>query len=112
MGSGSLLFVAGLRHLSFGAMTNGLHLDHLALASVHAWDNVVRYCYHLGARWLGGTDDYATSDEYDFYFAQVEMQDGTKLEILEPLPVVDVGIEFGGVHPDHLLQRIAEEIES
>jgi len=64
-------------------------LDHLALASHQAWDNLIRYCYHLGARWTGG----ASEDEMTaFYFAQVEFAGGTKLEFLQPNP--DPGSDF------------------
>lgn len=89
-----------------------MQLDHLALASRHAWDNVVRYAYHLGARWMGGSNEYETEDE-PFYFAQVEMQGGTKLEFLEPLPVE--GSEFinrflhrNGPGPHHFTFKVPD----
>ena len=31
-------------------------LDHLALASARAWDNLERYVRQFGGRWLGGPD--------------------------------------------------------
>jgi methylmalonyl-CoA/ethylmalonyl-CoA epimerase len=62
-------------------------MDHLAVASTHAWDNVIRYAYHLGGRWLGGPDNDETSNAGDdFYFCQVEFDEGTKIEILEAIP--------------------------
>lgn len=93
-------------------MTESIHLDHVALASRHAWDNVVRYGHHMGARWMGGTNDYAT-EEYDFYFAQMEFASGTKLEFLEPLEVE--GSEFirrflhrNGPGPHHLTFKVPD----
>ncbi len=59
-----------------------IQMDHVALASPHAWDQVIRYAYQLGGRWLGGP---TTDDNSAFYFCQVEMEGGTKLELLEPL---------------------------
>lgn len=62
-------------------------MDHLAVASHRAWDNVIRYGYHLGGRWLGGPDNDESSDAGDaFYFCQVEFEAGTKIEILEAIP--------------------------
>ncbi len=56
-------------------------MDHLALASRRAWDNVARYCGELGGRWLGGPTEL---DVDPFYFCQVEFLGGTKLEFIEP----------------------------
>lgn len=99
-------------------------LDHLALASVQAWDNVIRYCYHLGARWIGGLDPDDPSDQEtsgskpsdnvgEFYFAQAEMANGTKLEFLEPIP--GPGSEFlrrflhrNGPGPHHLTFKVPD----
>lgn len=62
-------------------------MDHLAVASDHAWDNVIRYAYHLGGRWMGGPDNDPTFEMEDrFYFCQVEFAHGTKIEILEAIP--------------------------
>jgi methylmalonyl-CoA/ethylmalonyl-CoA epimerase len=58
-----------------------MRLDHVALASLHAWDNVIRYCYQLGGEWLGGP---GIEDGGGFYFCQVGFEGGTKLELLEP----------------------------
>jgi methylmalonyl-CoA/ethylmalonyl-CoA epimerase len=62
-------------------------MDHLAVASHRAWDNLIRYGYDLGGKWLGGPDnDPNTERELLFYFCQVEFDGGTKIEILEALP--------------------------
>lgn len=62
-------------------------MDHLAVASTHAWDNLVRYCYDLGGRWLGGPDnDPDRADDGGFYFCQIEFAAGTKIEVLEAIP--------------------------
>ncbi len=92
------------------APLTGPTLDHLALASQRAWDNVVRYCYHLGARWLGGPPD---GEPTPFYFSQVRMAGGTKLEFLQPLP--DDGSNFlrrflyrNGPGPHHLTFKVPD----
>lgn len=84
-------------------------LDHLALASFHAWDNVTRYCDQLGARWLGGPSGH---EPRPFYFCQLEMAGGTKLELLEP--VESPGSDFlrrflhrNGPGPHHLTFKVA-----
>lgn len=71
----------------------GPDLDHLALASTRAADNLIRYCHQLGARWLGGADPGTEATEQneadggpEFYFGQAEFAGGTKLEFLQPLP--------------------------
>ena len=52
-------------------------MDHLAVASHRAWDNLIRYGYDLGGRWLGGPDNDMSSDAADaFYFCQVEFEAG------------------------------------
>jgi len=62
-------------------------MDHLAVVSHYAWDNLIRYGYHLGGKWLGGPDNDESSDAGDaFYFCQVEFEAGTKVEILEAIP--------------------------
>ena len=66
-------------------MVEHITLDHVALASHHVWDQIHRYGFQLGARWMGGPDDYTLGEEHDFYFAQMEFDGGTKLEFLEPL---------------------------
>ena len=99
-------------------------LDHLALASADAWDSVIRYCYHLGARWLGGPDDEIvfeepggeavdTSGNPPFFFSQVELAGGTKLEFLQPIP--GPGSEFlrrfinrNGPGPHHLTFKVPD----
>ena len=88
----------------------GPTLDHLALASYRAWDNVVRYCYHLGARWLGGPPD---GEPTPFYFSQVRLAGGTKLEFLQPLP--NEGSDFlrrflhrNGPGPHHLTFKVPD----
>lgn len=85
-------------------------LDHLALASERAWDNVIRYCYHLGGRWMGGPTEH---DADTFYFAQVEFTGGTKLELLEPYN--NVGSEFldrflhrSGPGPHHFTFKVPD----
>lgn len=61
-------------------------MDHLAVASHRAWDNLIRYAYHLGGEWLGGPDNDESSDAGDaFYFCQVAFAEGTKIEILEAI---------------------------
>ena len=70
-------------------------MDHVAVASERAWDNLIRYGYHLGGRWLGGPDndperrddsvDDSAGDD-GFYFCQVEFAAGTKIEILQAIP--------------------------
>jgi methylmalonyl-CoA epimerase len=66
-------------------MVDSIKLDHVALASRHVWEQIYRYGFQLGARWMGGPDDYDLGDENSFYFAQMELEGGTKLEFLEPL---------------------------
>jgi len=61
--------------------TDGIAMDHVALASRHAWDHIIRFCYQMGAHWLGGPP----LGDGGFYFCQAEMQSGTKLEFLEPI---------------------------
>lgn len=85
-------------------------LDHLALASRRAWDNLTRYCDHLGGRWLGGPTDPA---EDPFYFCQVGFADGTKLELLQPYD--SPGSEFltrflhrNGPGPHHLTFKVPD----
>ena len=69
------------------AAVDRITMDHVAVASTHAWDNLVRYCYDLGGRWLGGPDnDPDRVDGGGFYFCQVEFAAGTKIEILEAIP--------------------------
>lgn len=84
-------------------------LDHLALASRRAWDNVVRYCFDFGATWLGGPTEAPT----EFYFCQVGMAGGTKLEFLQPIP--GPGSEFlrrfldrNGPGPHHLTFKVPD----
>lgn len=60
-----------------------IRMDHVALASRHAWDQVTRYHHQLGGRWLGGP---LLDDEAAFYFCQIEFDGGTKIELLEPTP--------------------------
>ncbi len=85
-------------------------LDHLALASRRAWDQVVRYCYQLGGRWLGGPTEAGVDP---FYFCQVEFSGGTKLEFVEPYP--DTGSEFierflhrNGPGPHHFTFKVGD----
>lgn len=62
-------------------------MDHLAVASSRAWDNLIRYGYGLGGKWLGGPANDPNGDrDLLFYFCQVEFEAGTKIEILEALP--------------------------
>ena len=93
-----------------GSKLNGPTLDHVALASYRAWDNVVRFCYHLGARWLGGPPD---GEPTPFYFSQVRMAGGTKLEFLQPIP--GEGSDFlrrflhrSGPGPHHLTFKVPD----
>jgi len=92
------------------ATSDHIHLDHLALASTHAWDQVIRYAYQLGGRWLGGP---ALDDSSGFYFCQVELEGGAKLEFLEP--VEGDGSEFlrrflnrNGPGPHHLTFKVPD----
>jgi hypothetical protein len=57
-------------------------MDHVALASRNAFDQLIRYCYSLGARWMGGPPPEELGG---FYFCQAEFDGGTKLEFLEPI---------------------------
>lgn len=84
-------------------------LDHLALASQRAWDNVVRYCSDLGATWLGGPAETPT----EFYFCHVGLAGGTKLEFLQPVP--GPGSEFlrrflhrNGPGPHHFTFKVPD----
>ncbi len=83
--------------------------DHLALAGRRAWDNVIRYCFDLGATWLGGP----TEPPEDFYFCHVGLAGGAKLEFLEPLP--GPGSEFlrrflhrNGPGPHHFTFKVPD----
>ncbi|WP_419841882.1 VOC family protein [Candidatus Poriferisodalis sp.] len=61
-------------------------MDHVAVVSERAWDNVIRYGRDLGGRWIGGPDNDPSSHAGDdFYFCQMVFDAGTKIEILEPI---------------------------
>ncbi|MEM7275055.1 MAG: VOC family protein [Actinomycetota bacterium] len=88
-------------------------LDHLALASRRAWDNLIRYGDQFGGRWLAGPTDPA---EDPFYFCHLEFAGGTKLELLEPYP--GPGSDFltrflhrNGPGPHHLTFKV-QDIEA
>lgn len=89
-------------------------LDHLALASTRAWDNLERYGRQFGARWLGGPDGDGTSSEKPaFYFCQVGFANGTKLEFLEPngnpgSEFLDRFLHRNGPGPHHLTFKVAD----
>ncbi len=85
-------------------------MDHLALASRRAWDNVNRYCHDLGGRWVGGPTEF---DVDPFYFCQVEFSGGTKLEFIEPYE--NEGSDFirrflhrNGPGPHHITFKVPE----
>ena len=62
-------------------------MDHLAVVSERAWDQMIRYVYHLGGSWMGGpTNDPSSDTDDSFYFCQVKFDGGTKIEILEAIP--------------------------
>ncbi|MGF1598831.1 MAG: VOC family protein [Acidimicrobiales bacterium] len=89
---------------------DGIHLDHVAVASTHAWDQLIRYGYELGGEWLGGPP---IDDERAFYFCQVGFAGGTKIELLEPLP--GPGSDFlrrfldrNGPGPHHLTFKVPD----
>ncbi|WP_419912654.1 VOC family protein [Candidatus Poriferisodalis sp.] len=66
--------------------TETLVMDHVAVVSERAWDNVIRYSRDLGGRWIGGPDnDPASQAGDDFYFCQVSFDGGARVEILEPV---------------------------
>ena len=66
--------------------TDKLVMDHVAVVSDHAWDNVIRYSRDLGGRWIGGPDnDPVAQAGDDFYFCQISFNGGTRIEILEPI---------------------------
>ena len=66
--------------------TDILVMDHVAVVSERAWDNVIRYSRDLGGRWIGGPDnDPASQAGDDFYFCQVSFDGGARVEILEPI---------------------------
>ncbi len=73
--------------VAFGKVpTDELVMDHVAVVSDRAWDNVIRYGRDLGGRWLGGPDnDPASQAGDDFYFCQIAFEGGTKIEVLEPI---------------------------
>lgn len=92
------------------ATSDQIHLDHVALASAHAWEQVIRYAFHLGGRWLGGP---TIDDSSGFYFCQVELEGGAKLEFLEP--IAGDGSEFlrrflnrNGPGPHHLTFKVPD----
>ena len=87
-----------------------MRFDHVALASRHAWDHIIRYCYQLGGTWIGGP---GVDDGAPFYFGQVEFVGGTKLELLEP--VEGAGSDFlrrfldrNGPGPHHITFKVAD----
>lgn len=87
-------------------------LDHLALASRRAWDNLERYGRQLGGRWLGGPIP-EEGEEQAFYFCQVGFANGTKLEFLEPngTPGSDFLTRFlhrNGPGPHHLTFKVTD----
>ena len=59
-------------------MAGSIDLDHVALASEHAFDNFDRYRGDLGGQWLTGGFDPG------FYWGQVRFANGMRLEMLEP----------------------------
>jgi methylmalonyl-CoA/ethylmalonyl-CoA epimerase len=61
-------------------MTDPIDLDHVALASQYAWDNLSRYRADLGGEWLGGGVDPG----YNWW--QVRFANGMRIELLEPIP--------------------------
>ncbi|MCP3987499.1 MAG: hypothetical protein GY724_00355, partial [Actinomycetia bacterium] len=89
-------------------------MDHVALASRQAWDNMTRYCYQLGGEWLGGPDPGEVDGKNNgFYFSQVGFEDGAKLELLEPID--DDGSEFirryldrNGPGPHHITFKVSD----
>ncbi len=114
--------VAGDRDekIDTGKPGGGPTFDHLALAGRWAWANMIRYCYHLGARWMGGADigdtadaEAGTGNAAEFYFAQAEFAHGTKLEFLQPVP--GPGSEFlrrfllrNGPGPHHFTFKVPD----
>lgn len=88
-------------------------LDHLALASRRAWDQLDRYGRQFGGRWLGGPSD---DGDAAFYFCQVGFANGTKLEFIEPNATA--GSDFirrflhrNGPGPHHLTFKV-DDIET
>jgi catechol 2,3-dioxygenase-like lactoylglutathione lyase family enzyme len=84
-------------------------LDHLALASRRAWDNLERYGRQFGGRWLGGPE----GDDQAFYFCQVGFANGTTLEFLQPngTPGSDFLERFlhrNGPGPHHLTFKVSD----
>jgi methylmalonyl-CoA/ethylmalonyl-CoA epimerase len=67
-------------------MPDPIDLDHVALASQYAWDNLNRYRADLGGEWLGGGIDPG----YNWW--QVRFANGMRIELLEPIP--DHPIDF------------------
>jgi hypothetical protein len=58
-------------------MDGAIDLDHVAVATEHAVDNLDRYLGDLGGRWVGGGAD-------NFYWGQVRFANGMRIELLEP----------------------------
>ncbi len=93
-----------------GAALTAPVMDHLALASNRSWDQLVRLCYQLGGRWLGGP----TAEEAGaFYFCQVGFAGGTKLEFIEPYagPGSDFVRRFlhrNGPGPHHITFKVPD----
>ncbi len=85
-------------------------LDHLALASRRAWDQLDRYGRQFGGRWLGGPTE---QENPAFYFCQLGFANGTKLELIEPYP--NPGSDFirrflhrNGPGPHHLTFKVGD----
>lgn len=113
--------VAGDRHEKLDTeVPDEPSLDHLALAGRWAWANMIRYCYHLGARWVGGAKvadpadgEAVTGNATEFYFAQAEFANGARLEFLQPIP--GPGSEFlrrfllrNGPGPHHFTFKVPD----
>lgn len=88
----------------------GAVLDHLALASRRAWDQVERYGRQFGGRWLGGPTEH---EDPAFYFCQLGFANGTKLEFIEPNS--SAGSDFirrflhrNGPGPHHLTFKVSD----
>ena len=88
----------------------GPDLDHLALASTASWELLTRYSQELGCTWLGGP---SLSDESTFYFCQVALSGGPKLEFLQP--IAGAGSDFlrrfldrNGPGPHHLTFKVSD----
>ena len=88
-------------------MPGYIDLDHVAIASEHAFDNFDRYRGDLGGKWVEGGFDPG------FYWAQVRFANGMKVELLEPADIRQDDflrrfLDRNGAGPHHITFKVPD----